>query len=56
MASIFTAYSPLLPDLSNNRAATYCRRSFVSSLALQASACRKKNESLRAEKHYLMVL
>ena len=41
MASIFTAYSPLLPDLSDDLGATYCSRSFVSSLALQASAGRK---------------
>jgi hypothetical protein len=33
MASIFTAYSPLLPDLADDPAATYCCPSFVSSLA-----------------------
>jgi hypothetical protein len=42
MANIFTAYSPLLPDLSDDLAATYCRCSFVSSLASQASACQEK--------------
>jgi hypothetical protein len=42
MASIFTAYYRLLPDLSNKRAATYCCRSSVSSPALQTSALQRQ--------------
>jgi hypothetical protein len=56
MGSIFTAYSPLLPDLSDDLAATYCLSFFCFVTGITGECVSRKNESLRADKHYLMAL